>query len=111
MKAFTYKSARSEEEAVKALGPGALPLAGGTTLLNLMKDRVVEPEVLVNLKAIKNFDRIEAVADGLRVGAAVTLSSLLESPAVVKQSPAIAQAVESVATPQIRNMATIGGNL
>jgi xanthine dehydrogenase YagS FAD-binding subunit len=111
MKAFTYKSARSEEEAVKALGPGALPLAGGTTLLNLMKDRVVEPEVLVNLKAIKGFDRIEAVADGLRIGAAVTLSSLLENPAVVKQYPAIAQAVESVATPQIRNMATIGGNL
>ena len=45
MKAFTYKSAKSEEEAVQALGPGALPLAGGTTLLNLMKDRVVEPEV------------------------------------------------------------------
>jgi len=111
MKAFTYKSARSEEEAVKALGPGALPLAGGTTLLNLMKDRVVEPDVLVNLKAIKGFDRIEAVSDGLRIGAGVTLASLLENPALVKQYPAVAQALETVATPQIRNMATIGGNL
>jgi xanthine dehydrogenase YagS FAD-binding subunit len=111
MKAFTYKSARTEEEAVKALGPGALPLAGGTTLLNLMKERVVEPEVLVNLKAIKGFDRIEALSDGLRIGAGVTLASLLENPAVAKQYPAIAQAVETVATPQIRNMATLGGNL
>lgn len=111
MKAFTYKSAKSEEEAVQALGPGALPLAGGTTLLNLMKDRVVEPNVLVNLKAIKGFDRIEAVSDGLRIGAGVTLAALLENPAVAKQYPALAQALDSVATPQIRNMATIGGNL
>lgn len=111
MKAFTYKSARTEEEAVKALGPGALPLAGGTTLLNLMKDRVVEPEVLVNLKAIRGFDRIEAVSDGLRIGAGVTLASLLENPAVTRQYPAIAQAIETVGTPQIRNMATLGGNL
>ena len=111
MKAFTYKSARSEEEAVKALGPGALPLAGGTTLLNLMKERVVEPEVLVNLKAIRGFDRIEAVSDGLRIGAGVTLASLLENPAVARQYPAIAQAVETVATPQIRHMGTLGGNL
>src|SRR5688572_1165586 len=111
MKAFTYKSAKSEAEAVKALGPGALPLAGGTTLLNLMKDRVVEPDVLVNLKAIRGFDRIEAVSDGLRIGAGVTLAALLENPAVTKQYPAIAQALETVATPQIRNMATIGGNL
>jgi xanthine dehydrogenase YagS FAD-binding subunit len=111
MKAFTYKSAKSEEEAVQALGPGALPLAGGTTLLNLMKDRVVEPSVVVNLKSIKGFDKIEAAGDGLRIGAGVTLASLLENPAVVKQYPAIAEALETVATPQIRNMATIGGNL
>ena len=111
MKAFTYKSAKTEEEAVQALGPGALPLAGGTTLLNLMKDRVVEPSVLVNLKSIRGFDKIEAAGAGLRIGAGVTLASLLENPAVVKQYPAIAQALETVATPQIRNMATIGGNL
>ena len=111
MKAFTYKSAKSEEEAVQALGPGALPLAGGTTLLNLMKDRVVEPNVLVNLKAIKGFDRIEAVSDGLRIGAGVTLAALLENPAVVKHYPALAQALDTIATPQIRNMATLGGNL
>lgn len=111
MKAFTYKSAKSEEEAVQALGPGALPLAGGTTLLNLMKDRVVEPNVLVNLKAIKGFDRIEAVSDGLRIGAGVTLAALLENPAVAKQYPALAQALDTIATPQIRNMATLGGNL
>ena len=111
MKAFTYKSAKTEEEAVQALGTGALPLAGGTTLLNLMKDRVVEPDVLVNLKSIRGFDKIEAAGAGFRIGAGVTLASLVENPAVVKQYPALAQAIETVATPQIRNMATIGGNL
>jgi xanthine dehydrogenase YagS FAD-binding subunit len=111
MKAFTYKSPKSEEEAVKALGRGALPLAGGTTLLNLMKEHVVEPDVLVNLKSIKGFDKIEAVSGGLRIGAGVTLAALLENPAVALQYPAIAQALETVATPQIRNMATLGGNI
>lgn len=111
MKAFTYKSARSEEQAVRALGPGALALAGGTTLLNLLKERVVEPEVIVNLKSISGFDKIEIVSDGLRIGAGVTLASLLENPALAKQYPGIFQALETVATPQIRNMATIGGNL
>jgi len=51
------------------------------------------------------------VSDGLRIGAGVTLAALLENPAVVKQYPALAQALENIATPQIRNMATIGGNI
>lgn len=107
MKAFTYRSATSEAGAVKLLGPNARPLAGGTNLLNLMKERVVNPDVVVNLKAIKGLDRI----DGGKIGANVRLAELIESGAIKKSYPALWQAADSVATPQIKNMATLGGNL
>ena len=112
MKAFTYKSAASEKAAVKMLGPKALPLAGGTNLLNLMKDRVVEPDTVVNIKSIKGLDRIgEAKGGGISLGANVRLVALLESKVVRQRMPALWQAVDTIATPQIRNMATVGGNL
>lgn len=110
MKAFVYKSPASEEDAVRALGPNAVVLAGGTNLLNLMKDRIIEPEAVVNIKGIKGLDAIEA-GDGLKLGANVTLTALLEHDAIRKSYPAIYQAIETLATPQIRNMATLGGNL
>jgi len=111
MKPFTYKAATTEAEAVKALGAGALPLAGGTSLLNLMKERVVEPEVLVNLKTIRGLDRVEAAGDGWKIGANAILSDLLENKKIQEAYPALSQALETVGTPQIRNMATLGGNL
>ncbi len=111
MKAFTYKSATTEDQAVKALGANALALAGGTSLLNLMKERVLEPEVLVNIKDIRGLGQIEAAGDGLKIGANATLSAILEHEGVRKSYPALAQAIEDLATPQIRNMATLGGNL
>jgi xanthine dehydrogenase YagS FAD-binding subunit len=111
MKAFTYKSAATEMEAVLMLGQDALPLAGGTSLLNLMKEDVIAPAVVVNIKSIKGLDRIEASPDGLRIGANVTLAALLENEALAKAYPALAQALATVATPQIRNVATLGGNL
>lgn len=111
MKAFTYKSPTTEEDAVRLLGKSAAPLAGGTSLLSLMKEDVLEPEVVVNLKGIGGLDRIEAAGEGLRIGANVTLAALLESAALAKGWPALAQALATVATPQIRNMATLGGNL
>lgn len=108
MKPFTYQNVASAEEAVALLGPTARPLAGGTSLLNLMKDRIVEPDVLVNIKAIKGLDAVEAEKDGLLIGANVTIAALVEK---VAGYPALAQALSMIATPQIRNMATIGGNL
>ena len=111
MKAFTYKSPTTEAEAVQALVAGALPLAGGTSLLNLMKERVVEPEVLVNIKSIRGLDQVEAAGEGWKIGANAILSTLLENPTLRAQVPAFTQALETVGTPQIRNMATLGGNL
>ncbi len=111
MKAFTYKSAASAEEAVRQLAGNAVALAGGTNLLNLMKERIVQPDVVVNIKSIKGLDRITAAGDELRIGANVTLAGLLGHETVKTRYPALAQALENLATPQIRNMATVGGNL
>jgi xanthine dehydrogenase YagS FAD-binding subunit len=111
MKAFTYKTATTEAEAVKLLGQGAAALAGGTSLLNLMKERILEPDVVVNLKTIKGLDKVEAAAGGVRIGANVTLVTLLEDASIRRDYPALAQAIDDLATPQIRNMATLGGNL
>ncbi len=111
MKAFTYKSAGSEEEAVKLLGQDAVALAGGTSLLNLMKEDVLAPAVVVNIKGIRGLDKVEAAAGGLRIGANATLAALLENEALSKGYPALAQALATVGTPQIRNAATLGGNL
>jgi xanthine dehydrogenase YagS FAD-binding subunit len=111
MKAFTYRSPTREDEAVKLLGAGALPLAGGTNLLNLMKDRVLEPDVLVNLKSIAGLDKIEPAGQGHKIGANVTIAALAADPALAKAYPALTQALATMATPQIRNFATLGGNL
>jgi xanthine dehydrogenase YagS FAD-binding subunit len=111
MKAFTYRVASSEENAAELLGEKALALAGGTNLLNLMKSYVLQPEVLVNLKSIPGTGNIEPADGGLRIGANVTLSAIIENEAIRKGYPALLQALETAATPQIRNMATLGGNL
>jgi xanthine dehydrogenase YagS FAD-binding subunit len=111
MKAFVYRAPSTEEEAVQMLGPGAVALGGGTNLLNLMKDRIVEPDAVVDLRRIKGSDAIEVTADGAKIGANATLTSLLEHEGLVKGYPGLAQALESVATLQIRNAATLGGNL
>jgi xanthine dehydrogenase YagS FAD-binding subunit len=111
MKAFTYRVATSEESAAKLLGAKSLALAGGTSLINLMKNYVLQPDVLVNVKTIPGLDKIEKAGDGLKIGANVRLADLAASEAITRDYPALAQAAAEVASPQIRNMATLGGNL
>jgi xanthine dehydrogenase YagS FAD-binding subunit len=111
MKAFTYHSAASEESASSLLGEKALALAGGTSLLNLMKDYVLQPEAVVDIKRIPGTAAIEKVEGGLRIGANVTLSEIVKDATVERDYPALAQALRDAGTPQIRNMATLGGNL
>jgi xanthine dehydrogenase YagS FAD-binding subunit len=76
-----------------------------------MKERVIEPESVVALKGIKGLDAIEAGAAGAKIGANATLVALIENEALRKGYPALVQALESVGTPQIRHVATLGGNL
>jgi xanthine dehydrogenase YagS FAD-binding subunit len=120
MKAFEWINASTVTEAVQLLATSAQgdideaprPIAGGQDLLTTMKDYTSRPTRLVNLKGIRGLDRIEGDArKGLTVGALVTLSQLEENSTVRAGFPGLAEAANSVATPQIRNLGTIGGNL
>ena len=114
MKAFEYATPKSKEQAVGLLGQNwgqSELLAGGTDLLALMKDDVVQPKRLVNIKAIKDLQGVTATAQGLRIGALVTLGDLADNANVLKGYPALVDALNEAASPQIRNLATLGGNL
>jgi xanthine dehydrogenase YagS FAD-binding subunit len=76
-----------------------------------MKEDIVHPKRLVNIKGIKDLDGVSAGAQGLRIGALTKLGDLADNVNVVKDYPALADALNEAASPQIRNMATIGGNL
>ncbi len=93
-------------------GAKARLLAGGVDLLGEMKDGVVAPAALVNLKSVPGLDGVRFEADGtLRIGALTTLATLAAHTRVRREFPAIAQAAESVGSPEIRNVGTVGGNL
>jgi xanthine dehydrogenase YagS FAD-binding subunit len=114
MRAFEYVSPNSRAQAVSLLGAawGNIEiLAGGTDLLALMKDDVVTPKRLVNIKDIKDLQGVSSSAQGLRIGALTTLGDLADDADVRKNYPALADALLEAASPQIRNMATIGGNV
>jgi len=119
MKTFEWTNPASVKEAVKMLAvasPGDIdeaprPIAGGQDLLTTMKDYTSRPVRVVNLKNIRGLDRITLNAHGLTIGALVTLSELEEHAGVRKSFPGLAEAAHSIATPQIRNLGTVGGNL
>ncbi len=115
MEAFEYATPTSVQAAVKLLGndwSDAQVLAGGTDLLSLMKDYVVSPKRLVNLKAIKGLYGIEfKPSSGLRIGALVTLQELIDNTSVRQNYPGLVQAAEGVSSPQIRSRGTAGGDL
>src|SRR5579859_6305827 len=109
---FTFTKARTEREALdRVRPPNTVFIAGGTTLLDLMKLNVQTPASLVDINSLP-LDKIEAQSDGsLRVGAMVRNSDLAHHPRVQQGFPALAEALLSGASPQLRNMATTGGNL
>jgi len=116
MKPFEHVHAGSIEEALSLLrqyGGKGLLMAGGTDLLGVLKDQILQdyPEVLINLKTIPNLETIEESSGGLRIGALAKLAHIASSPLVQSRYAALSQAAESVASPEIRNMGTLGGNL
>ncbi|HEV8130212.1 MAG TPA: xanthine dehydrogenase family protein subunit M [Acidobacteriota bacterium] len=114
MRAFEYTSPTTKQQVIELLG-GAWGeteiLAGGTDLLDLMKEDLITPKRLVNIKDIKELHGIQATKSGLRIGAAVKIEDLVESPYVRQHYQVIADAAREIASPQIRHMATVGGNL
>ena len=85
---------------------------GGSDLLALVKDGIVTPDVLINLKTVKSLDQIVSAADGsFAIGGLTTLDALGRHPGLRREHAVLAEAAESVATPQIRNVGTLAGNL
>jgi xanthine dehydrogenase YagS FAD-binding subunit len=115
MRPFEYVSAKSKNQVGELLGTkwgDAEILAGGTDLVALMKDEVVNPKRLVSIKDLADLRGITFDAQkGLRIGALVTLDDLALNNQAVNHYPAIVEAAREAASPQIRNMATVGGNL
>jgi xanthine dehydrogenase YagS FAD-binding subunit len=114
MRPFEYLSPNNRTQAISLLGAAwgkTEILAGGTDLLALMKDDVVSPKRLINIKDIKDLHGVSSNAQGLRIGALTTLGDLSDDETVRKNYPALADAVLEAASPQIRNLATLGGNL
>ncbi len=112
MKAFDYAHPSTVEDAVRLLAAeSSAGLSGGTDLLNRIKDGVTNPSRVVYLKAIPPLAGISSEGDGLTLGAGTKLAEIASNQAIAKQFPALTQATAEVGTPQIRNMATLGGNL
>ena len=114
MRPFEYVSPNSTSQAISLLAVtwGITEVfAGGTDLLALMKDDVLAPKRLVNIKDIAALKGISSNAQGLRIGAITTLGEIADNENVKKNYPALSEALLEAASPQIRNMATIGGNL
>jgi len=111
---FTYLRARSLEEVTALLaehGRRARILAGGTDLLVGMRSGEHSPEVVVDIKAVPELRRLGAENGTLSVGAAVTINGVLESPDVAERFPILIEAGRSMASHQVRNRATLAGNL
>jgi len=109
---FEYAKARNENDAMdRVRAPKAVYVAGGTTLIDLMKLNVMLPSMLVDINGL-HLDKIETLPDGgLRIGAMVRNSDLAHHKTVSGGFPVLSQAILAGASPQLRNMATTGGNL
>ncbi len=111
MRSFAYSRAASVEEALGAVREGARPLAGGTDLLTLMQADLFSPTRLVDVKRALDA-RIAAMPEGgIAMGALTPLSALETHREILSRYTALAEAARAAATPQLRNMATIAGNL
>ena len=92
-------------------GPDAWILAGGMDSFDWLKDRIKKPKVVVELGGIEELRGIRSLSDGIEIGAMTTLSEIARHPVVKEKYSVLAQSVELVASPQIRNQGTIGGNV
>jgi len=112
MNGFQYATARSTDSARELAGEKGAYLAGGNDLLGLLKDYLIgSPEILVNIKSLPGLDKIEHGKKSWTIGSLVTVAQIEDDAEIKKTFPGLQQAAAEVASPQIRNVATVGGNL
>ncbi len=117
MKPFANADARDVQQAVALAqeahrdGRAASFAGGGSDLLAQVKDGVVKPDVLVNLRTVRELDQVVSSAGGVTIGGLITLDALSRHPLIRSRFAVLAEAAETVATPQIRNVGTLAGNV
>jgi xanthine dehydrogenase YagS FAD-binding subunit len=111
MNPFTYSKPADVSAAIHLTGPATRFIAGGTNLLDLMKENVARPEHLIDITGLPLKDVSETASGGLLIGALVSNADLAWHPLVEQRYPLLSQALLAGASPQLRNMASTGGNL
>jgi xanthine dehydrogenase YagS FAD-binding subunit len=114
MKNFQWSEPQHIEQALAQLALGnkkTVVMAGGTDLLSELKEGVVEPDVVVDLRTIQGLSYIKKDKDGVHIGALTTVAGLASEASIRQDYPGLYEAAEAVATPQLRNVGTVGGNL
>ena len=117
MKALVNRNPRDLRQAVtlaeqaRAQGQQAMLAGGGSDLLGMVKERIVSPDVLIHLRAIKGMDQVTAAGGTVKIGGLITLDTLSRHPLILRDYAVLAEAAGSVATPQIRNAGTLAGNV
>jgi xanthine dehydrogenase YagS FAD-binding subunit len=111
MKAFEYATALSPATARELVGTDGAYLAGGNDLLAMMKEYLIDPKRLVNIKSLPGMDKIHSDSKTLTIGALTTVADIEDHAHIAKTFPGLQQAAAEVGSRQIRNVATVGGNL
>lgn len=112
MKSFANINPRDLKDAVARLGqPNAAVVGGGSDMLGMIKEHLVQPDVLVHLRTIRGLDQVTAKGNEVHIGGQITLDTLSHEPNIRSRYTVLAEAAESVGTPQIRNAGTLAGNV
>ncbi|HZR25932.1 MAG TPA: xanthine dehydrogenase family protein subunit M [Vicinamibacterales bacterium] len=117
MKAFTHANPKTVAQALTFIrdaqknGKSVAVAGGGSDMLGMMKERLVTPDMLVRLKGISGLDQIKAENGGVTIGGQTTLDTITHHDVIRRQYRVLAEAAQDVATPQIRNVATLAGNV
>lgn len=111
MKTFTYARPTAFGDATEAARDGAMIIAGGTTMVDLMKIGVLKPASVVDITALGDLEGFDVGANRIRLGALAKMSTVADDEAVIDAFPALSEALWKAASPQLRNAATLGGNI
>src|SRR5580704_5212354 len=111
MKAFEYATAHSTDGARELVAGNGVYLAGGNDLLGLLKEYLISADILVNIKSLPGLDKIESGEKNWTIGSLVTVAQIENDAEIQKVFPGLHEAASEVASQQIRNVATVGGNL